>query len=265
MCGKFSKRERSNFVFSKSRKPRESFSRVACRHNRHKEGRKEGSDREGWREGGPINNTPRRGATVATPITPIVTHVSLYIHTYVYTHAVWDSPLRLLRRRKLRTDLFPFFSFFFPSLEIVHDTQESRKRRNSRLRREWIYWRFFGRCVYPANSSEIHFQLVGEQTRIIREFTTSATFHAEFFAWRSFGARLRKNWPLNCTRKTIHVDTNVLSAGREANEGNRTLEERCVITRREEKRDYSYSFVYKPAVSVERLVLLPVKIYRHII
>lgn len=112
MCGKFSKRERSNFVFSKSRKPRESFSRVACRHNRHKEGRKEGSDREGWREGGPINNTPRRGATVATPITPIVTHVSLYTRTRIHTRGL-RLAFETSSSKKITHRSFSFFLFLF--------------------------------------------------------------------------------------------------------------------------------------------------------
>lgn len=75
----------------------------------------------------PINNTPRRGATVATPITPIVTHVSLYTNTHVYTRGS-DSPLKLLRRRerKLRTDPFPplFLSSFSGNCRA-----ESRKGR----------------------------------------------------------------------------------------------------------------------------------------
>lgn len=100
-------RKISNFVFSKSRNLTSRFLewRAGTTGTR-KEGRKVLT--EGWREGVPINNTPRRGATVATPITPIVTHVSLYTNTHVYTRGS-DSPLKLLRRRerKLRTDPFP--------------------------------------------------------------------------------------------------------------------------------------------------------------
>lgn len=75
----------------------------------------------------PINNTPRRGATVATPITPIVTHVSLYTNSHVYTRGS-DSPLKLLRRRerKLRTDPFP--SLFLSSFS-GNCRAESRKGR----------------------------------------------------------------------------------------------------------------------------------------
>lgn len=97
----------------KSRKKKTYESFLEWRAGTRKEGRKVLT--EGWRKGVPINNTPRRGATVATPITPIVTHVSLYIRirTYVCTHDS-DSPFGLLRPRgrKLRTDLFPFISLF---------------------------------------------------------------------------------------------------------------------------------------------------------
>lgn len=54
---------------------------MACRQPA--EGRKEGRKvwTEGWRKGVPINNTPRRGATVATPITPIDTRISIRART----------------------------------------------------------------------------------------------------------------------------------------------------------------------------------------
>lgn len=111
----------------KSRKKKTYESFLEWRAGTRKEGRKVLT--EGWRKGVPINNTPRRGATVATPITPIVTHVSLYIRirTYVCTHDS-DSPFGLLRPRgrKLRTDLFPFISlffFFFLSFQLKMSTQ----------------------------------------------------------------------------------------------------------------------------------------------
>lgn len=45
--------------------------------NTSKEGRKEGRKvrTEGWRKRLPINNTPRRGATVAAPIIPTVARI----------------------------------------------------------------------------------------------------------------------------------------------------------------------------------------------
>lgn len=207
-----------------------------------KEGRKVLT--EGWRKGVPINNTPRRGATVATPITPIVAHTYLYIRIHVRT------VLRLAfetssssKRKKITRGSFSFslsFSLSFRGNCPWHGG-ESRKRRRFEVE---------GRMnlLTILRSMRVSSQFLGDHFELLRERASEHVFEnsrlrslLKFHATWSFTLFLGKIYRFE---RGEDGDTRP-TAGTETNEGIKTVVENVESYYSAKDFEVKSSFVYK--------------------